>query len=121
MKTSWAVAGAIAWSLLGGMGCAQTQPAGNPGFEQPVEHFEGVAENGESGPSLRLDDGRRIGCIVDTGEGGDNWPDDAAQKRIRVDGYRIRSDSTDPNGIVIRCVKWAPAGPPQEKPADREG
>lgn len=114
MRTSISVSGLIALGLIGGMGCSQTQsgPSGNPGFEQKSEHFEGIAQNGPSGPSLQLDDGRRIGCIVDTGGDGIGWPEAAEGKRIRVDGYRIRSDSADPNGVFIRCVNWAPATTP---------
>lgn len=112
MRTSNTVASLIALSLLGGVGCSQTKPAGNPGFEQKAEHFEGIAQNSPSGPSLQLDDGRRIGCIVDTEGDGIGWPDAAEGKRLRVDGYRIRSDSADPNGIVIRCVNWTPATAP---------
>ena len=102
----------FAMSLLLTAGCAQTTSSPKPSFEQKVEHFEGVARNTEMGPRLQLDQGTSVTCIVETESGENAWPADVNDTRIRVEGYRIRSDSADPNAIVFRCVSWRPAAPP---------
>lgn len=115
------VATGMMFSIVGSIvGCAGTTAAPKASFEQAVEHFEGVAVNSERGPRLQLDNGSGITCIVETETGENAWPADVADKRIRVEGYRIRSDSNDPNGVVIRCVNWRPAtAPSQAQPGTR--
>lgn len=119
------VATGMLLSIVGSVvGCAETTAAPSAKFEQAVEHYEGTAVNSERGPRLQLADGSSITCIVETETGENAWPADVADKRIRVEGYRIRSDSNDPSGIVIRCVNWTPAvsAPTQnDKKVSRKG
>ena len=109
MRRVWQVTSLIAMLSLIPAGCEQPKAATGPKFEQHVEHFDGLAKNTETGARLLLDNGSDITCIVETESGETGWPADVNNTRIRVEGYRIRSDSADPNGIVLRCVNWTPA------------
>lgn len=114
MCGAWQVTGLMAMLGLMCSSCAQSQGEARPKFDMPVEHFTGVAKNLDVGPRLLLDNGSSITCIVETETGANAWPADVNNSRIRVEGYRIRSDSADPNVIVIRCVNWTRAAAPGE-------
>lgn len=110
MRCAMMAAGWMTMFVLMSGGCAQNNSSPKPSFVQPVERFEGVARNTQAGPRLQLDNGNNVICIVETESGENAWPSNMNDTRIRVEGYRIRSDSAEPNAIVLRCVNWNKAG-----------
>jgi len=104
----------LVWVLavLVNSGCSKN-PSTSAEFskhEAQIERFEGIARDTKMGACLDTDDGRRVWCVVDTDGGGNQWADDAKNKRVQVEGYRIRGRSDKPNEIMIRCVNWTQIG-----------